>query len=626
MLSDRRVRRKVRPARIESRGAKEVGVDGSTTIERGPGRRSRLPEWALAATACLVFLGFLGSVDLWGKREQRAAAEAVDTVREGHWLIAQIQSRPRLEKPPLPRWTIAALMAITGRRDEWIVRLPSALAALGMVGLVTALGRRIGGREAGLAAGLALTSSAFFISELRQAGNDGPLAFFATLALYAAWRRLEPEAEGTTSGRRRWALLMSAAIGLGFLTKGPIVLMIVGLTVVPYLAITRALPTGLRKLADPWGMALIAAMVLGWVVPVLLSDPRAWEVWGLEMAQKTGVTGPAHKIHRLPIAADWPMMVAPWVVVAATSLALPFRRGGSTWFPWSWTVANLAAFCLWSVAKPSYYLPCLPGVAILVGLEWVRICRVARSIRAGGHARRILQAHWIIPFVLACVAPVALGQLSPRLLGPCLLGSVAMTTGVIASALAWRRGHDVGALIPIVGAAGVIVAIGYGAVAPKYNDTYSHRALAAEIDRIVPRDAPTILFASELDEGLWSYLRDHRLAPVPGTQPRYNRGFDIAADVRDGTNLIFQPAARARAEKDRLVDAIRDLSSETAYVLIRDKAYAPIAADLAAIARPVLRETDVKRGGLVLLKVEPGPPTVTVGGGVDRIGPSTSRR
>jgi 4-amino-4-deoxy-L-arabinose transferase-like glycosyltransferase len=42
----------------------------------------------------------------------------------------------------------------------------------------------------GLSAGLALSSSAFFISELRQAGNDGPLAFFTTLALYAAWRRL----------------------------------------------------------------------------------------------------------------------------------------------------------------------------------------------------------------------------------------------------------------------------------------------------------------------------------------------------------------------------------------------------------------------------------------------------
>ena len=67
-------------------------------------------EAVLAVLAGLVFLGFLGSVDLWGKREQRASAEAIDTVDHDHWLVAQIQGRPRLEKPPLPRWTIATLM------------------------------------------------------------------------------------------------------------------------------------------------------------------------------------------------------------------------------------------------------------------------------------------------------------------------------------------------------------------------------------------------------------------------------------------------------------------------------------------------------------------------------------
>lgn len=80
----------------------------------------------------------------------------------------------------------------------------------------------------------------------------------------------------------------------------------------------------------------------------------------------------------------------------------------------------------------------------------------------------------------------------------------------------------------------------------------------------------------------------------------------MAADVRDGANLIFQPAARAQAETDRL----RDLPCATSYVLIREKAYASIARDLASIARPILRETDVKRSGLVLLKIEPASTTV----------------
>ena len=155
------------------------------------------PEAALAVLAGVMFLGFLGAIDLWGKREQRASAEAIDTIDQDHWLVAQIQGRPRLEKPPLPRWTIATLMRLTGRRDEWMVRLPSALAALGMVGLVYGLGCRLGGRPVGLASGLALTSIVFFITELRQAGNDGPLAFFTTLG---PLRRLAAHQPG--GGRR----------------------------------------------------------------------------------------------------------------------------------------------------------------------------------------------------------------------------------------------------------------------------------------------------------------------------------------------------------------------------------------------------------------------------------------
>ncbi|MBV8077632.1 MAG: hypothetical protein JO284_14585, partial [Planctomycetaceae bacterium] len=83
--------------------------------------RRRGPEVLLAVLAGVVFLGFLGALDLWGKREQRASAEALDTVENRHWLVAQIQGRPRLEKPPLPRWTIATLILLTGHRDEWVV-------------------------------------------------------------------------------------------------------------------------------------------------------------------------------------------------------------------------------------------------------------------------------------------------------------------------------------------------------------------------------------------------------------------------------------------------------------------------------------------------------------------------
>ena len=71
-------------------------------------------------------------------------------------------------------------------------------------------------------------------------------------------------------------------------------------------------------------------------------------------------------------------MTAPWGLVALSSTALPFLSRARElrpriWFAWWWSVGNLAMFCLWSVAKPNYFLPCLPGVALLIGVEWVRL-------------------------------------------------------------------------------------------------------------------------------------------------------------------------------------------------------------------------------------------------------------
>jgi 4-amino-4-deoxy-L-arabinose transferase-like glycosyltransferase len=569
-------------------------------------------EILLATLAGVVFLSFLGSVDLWGKREQRASAEALDTVDQNHWLVAQIQGRPRLEKPPLPRWTIATLVTLTGRRDEAIVRLPSAFAALGMVALVYALGCRLGGRSVGLASGFVLTSLAFFVSELRQAGNDGPLAFFATLALYAAWRRLHGDhaeiGEGP-AGARGWSLLMYAALGLGFLTKGPIVLVLVLLALIPYLTAAGRLREGLRRLADAWGLVLFAVLALSWPVPVLWNDLNAARVWYLEMGQKAGTAGVSHHRRHEVLAVEWPWMTAPWCILAAAAVILPFLPRGREyrpriWFPWSWAIGNLAMFCLWPVAKPNYYLPCLPGVALLAGIEWVRLSRVARGAgAAAGLARRVLQFHWVTIFVAAAILPVVIHQAAPRSLLWVVIISATAAAGAVVSAWAWRRGADAGALAPLVAAIAVAIMVVYGALAPPLNETRSHRALAAALERILPADARTVMFFRELDEGLWFYLRDRTLVPVPGSQPEYNKGFDLFKESQDGL-LELDPGKRLDAAKRILLRWVARADRPSSYVLIRKRFYDPFAPSLEGLVTPLHAEQGLARNELVLLRVD----------------------
>lgn len=565
-------------------------------------------------------LGSLGSLDLWGRREQRASAEAIDTIDHDRWLVAQIQGRPRLEKPPLPRWAIAATMALTGRRDEWAVRLPSALSGLATLALVYSLGMRIGGRSVALASALALCTSGLFISELRQAGNDGPLMLFTTLALHAAWRRLHDEPE--PSGGRNWGLLMYAALGLGFLSKGPIVLLMVGLTLVPYLATVGRLGVGLRRFGDVRGGLLFLLLALCWPVPVLIQDPNALRVWLIEMGQKLGAVPIPHR-GRTVLILEWPAMVLPWVVPGLVGIALPFIRqrrvelsdqGRSVWFPWWWVMGNLATFSCWAVAKPNYFVPCLPGMAILLGIAWVHLCRIARDPgepRLALLARSLLQGQWVALFLMGILTPLVTRSFLPGSdsTWSVLIGAV-FAAGVVLGVRAWRRGADALALAPLTAAVAFGVQIGYGVLAPTENTARSHRGLAARIERLVPRDLESLYFFHEIDEGLWFYLRSRQIVPVPRSQPGL-----LSSANQDEDSAIVSKRDRTPGEREaRLIERQRQVllrwldrdDRRSSFLLIRDRLYDRFAADLVGRATPIYREQGVKRNGLVLLQAQ-GP-------------------
>jgi 4-amino-4-deoxy-L-arabinose transferase-like glycosyltransferase len=605
------------------------------------------PEALLAVLACAVFLGFLSSVELWGKREQRASAEAIDTVDHNHWLVAQIQGRPRLEKPPLPRWSIAALMIFTGRRDEWIVRLPGALAGVATVALIFALGRRMGGRALGLASAFVLCSMGFFVGEMRQASNDCLLVPFATLALYAAFGRLHDEKEPLSPGQAQrgtrasvWNLVFYTALGLGFLTKGPVILLLVGVTLAPYLAFARRLTWGLRRLCDGWGLLIFISLALGWPAAVLLDDPAALRVWSLEMSEKTGLSHILEHRWHAPLVGQWPGLVLPWTLIAVVAVLLPFlsapagsRRHrararsvpspgagelATVWFAWWWAVGNLFVFCTWVVAKPNYYIPCLPGMALLIGETWLRLARVARgSDKSALAARGILQAQWVAMFVAATVAPIVVRAWLPASLWPWSLATAAaVASSVAVSVHTWRRGADALPLAPIAAACVVGVLIAYGMIAPAENELRSHHALARELHRLVPSRVRTLNFFNEIDEGLWFYLRGIDLAPVPGTHPRYNTAYDLAHSFLNGRRpfetISHLEAKRQSRDKQALIDWINYSDPSTSYLLIRGSLYDGFASDLGGRVVPLFREKGMKRNELVLLQVAGRrPPSVT---------------
>lgn len=128
-----------------------------------------------------------------------------------YWAWSRTFDWGYFSKPPLVAWTIAATTALFGD-DPWAVRLAAPFAHTGAAFALFALGRRMYGDAAGMAAGLGwlLIPGVWLSSALIS--TDALLLPLWSLALLAAWRWMETRAI-------QWALLLGLAVGLGALAK-----------------------------------------------------------------------------------------------------------------------------------------------------------------------------------------------------------------------------------------------------------------------------------------------------------------------------------------------------------------------------------------------------------------------
>src|SRR6476659_10987867 len=87
-----------------------------------------------------IYLPGLGSLEIKGE-EGRRILPAVTMLESGNWLVPQVGSEPYFRKPPLVNWLVATSFSITGFRNEWTARLPSALSVLAVALLFVTLAR-----------------------------------------------------------------------------------------------------------------------------------------------------------------------------------------------------------------------------------------------------------------------------------------------------------------------------------------------------------------------------------------------------------------------------------------------------------------------------------------------------
>lgn len=473
----------------------------------------------LVAAAAPYFVN-LGATSIIDANEAFYSETPREMIESGDYISPTFNYQPRLNKPPLSYWVVAAFYRPFGA-SLGAARLPIALGAMLILATVFLLGRQAFSTDAGLVAAITLAATPRMLLFSRRIIIDVYTTMFLGLTLLCFVL-----AETEPVRRRRWLIAMYVSAALGVLTKGPVAVAIPLLVFSVYLAAAGRLRM-ITRMMLPAGVVIMSAIVLpyyaalfarvGWdaIAAFLLQENLARYVEGVGAPDR----GP---LFYLPVVfAD---LYFPWSMLLPAGLAL---------VPWRTMFAGTGWTRVWGTATVTAAVP-VENVRLLLGL-WIVLIVAFFSLSNGQQDLYVLpfvvtgaplvgglvdgwwRRTWPGPLERAATWSLGLGGVACIVVGVAAAGLAAGTTGRI----------QVSGVLP----AGLIVAGGGAA------------ALLALLRGA--RAAPLVALAAGLITGLWMMvtwsLPDfERYKPVP----RLARVIEQASDPRAavGTYRIATPS------------------------------------------------------------------------------------
>ncbi|WP_026733753.1 ArnT family glycosyltransferase [Fischerella sp. PCC 9605] len=376
----------------------------------------------------IAFFWHLGSIGLIDETEPLFAEASRQMYVTGDWITPFFNGETRFDKPALIYWCQAIAYSILGV-NEWAVRLPSAIAAMGVISLAFYtvqwhLSREDALKQASypprrwftaclVAAIMALSPEMIVwgrtgVSDMLLTGciASALLCFFLGYAIGDKGQGIGDRGQGGQEGLGRnspssspdsrspipnpqspipnnWYLACYVLIAGGILTKGPVGIVLPGLIIGVFLLYLGKLREVVREMRLLLGMLIILGLSLPWYVLVIWRN--GWNFinafFGYHNIERftevvNGHTAPWYFYFLVVL-----LGFAPYSVYLPLSMArLKFwqrkywrsqeRSQQLGLFAFFWFVSIFGFFTIAVTKLPSYVLPLMPAAAILVGLLW----------------------------------------------------------------------------------------------------------------------------------------------------------------------------------------------------------------------------------------------------------------
>lgn len=344
-------------------------------------------RWMLLALL-LAFIVFyllpLMSHGLWIPDETRYAQISQEMLQGGNWISPHFMGLRYFEKPIAGYWMIAIGQAVFGD-NLFGVRIASALSTGLSVWLTYLIARRFwGDPRKSFACALLYMSFGLIAGQAGYANLDPQFTLWVNLSLVSLWFAIDSR---TTRARLGAWTMLGIACGMGFMTKGFLAWLLPAAIALPYMLWQRRMGELLRY--GPLAVVVAAAVCLPWTLAIHHQEPDFWNFffWN-EHVRRFAADNAQH-------ARPWwfylPMLVVsalPWAALLPTTFIQAWndKRQPVSGFLLLWLLLPLAIFSVSSGKLPTYIMPCLLPLALLMGHALTSLLERAqgRTIRVNG--------------------------------------------------------------------------------------------------------------------------------------------------------------------------------------------------------------------------------------------------
>ncbi|CCG41794.1 ArnT family glycosyltransferase [Magnetospirillum molischianum] len=516
----------------------------------------------LLLTLMCLFLYMPGLVTLppLDRDESRFMQATRQMLETGDYVRIQFQSEMRAKKPAGAYWAQAAsVIAFSDptTREPWPYRLPSLLAAWAATLMTFGIGRRLFGPPAALLGAALLASCLMVVAEAHQAKTDAILLATVVLAqgvlgrFYLAARRGDKQPSFGT------ALIFWIAVGVSVLIKGPVVPVILLLTILSLTIFDRRIigPGWLWGMRPIEGLAIAIAIAAPWFFAISQATDGAFVGEAVKNDLLPKLLG-AQESHGAP--PGMYLLLSPVTLWPASLLLVPaliWAWGKRAWpevrFCFAWIIPTWVMFELIPTKLPHYVLPVFPALALLMAASaWGGDMRDGRGLRLWATA-------WsVIALALAgavLLAPLAYGDRFDLTSLPAFVAIAG--TGLLSAWLA-MRGRVLGAAFAVLVTSCATFPVVLDGVLPQLNQLWVSRSVA-ELVATRPHQGPVVVAG----------YSEPSLVFLLGTDTRLTTGSEAAAILaeRAGTLVLisdreeaaFQAECAERAVKTAVVGKVK---------------------------------------------------------------------